>query len=177
MSQPTTTRPRYPSLWHGAAPAMLALLLLLPTAASALPEDRDQPIELEADSAEYDQRTGISVYRGNVVVNQGTMRMTADVARLFVSTEGTFERMEAEGAPATFRYQPSLDRPEINGVGRRVDYVAADGKVVVSGQARFVQGGDEFTGERVEYDIADDTVRADGGEGRVRFLIQPRRQP
>jgi lipopolysaccharide export system protein LptA len=41
-----------------------------------------------------------------------------------------------------------------------------------------VQGQDVFTGDRVEYDLKDDVIRAKGaGEnGRIQFTIQPRAQ-
>ncbi len=153
---------------------LLICALLLAGTAHGLPEDRSKPIELEADSAEYDQTSGQSVYRGNVVVIQGTMRMTADEARVYMSDDGEFQRMEADGAPATFRYQPSVDKPEISGVGRKIEYQAAQGLVTVTGNAHFTQGGDEFTGQLVVYDVNTETVRADGQGERVRFTIQPK---
>ena len=52
-----------------------ALLLLVPLTAAALSTDRDQPIELEADQAELDNSTGVSVYSGNV-------RFVAEFARI-----------------------------------------------------------------------------------------------
>ncbi|MBA1331005.1 LptA protein, partial [Candidatus Endoriftia persephone str. Guaymas] len=58
--------------------SLLLLLLLLPLQARALSGDREQPIYLEADSVEIDEASGVSVYIGNVVVSQGSMRLEAD---------------------------------------------------------------------------------------------------
>lgn len=41
-----------------------------------LSSDPDQPIEVEADSAELDDKERIAVYQGNVVVIQGSIRLT-----------------------------------------------------------------------------------------------------
>ncbi len=152
----------------------LALILLLPALALALPEDRDQPINLEADQAQLDQKTGTSIYEGNVIVTQGSMRLTADTAKIYV-TEGTFQRMEATGKPSSFRYKPSVDKEEINGVGEQVEYDVTTAKIIVTTNARFTQGGDVFTGHRVEYDLSTDVVKANSKEGgRINFTIQPK---
>lgn len=145
-------------------------LLLLPLIAAALPEDREQPITLEADSAQYDQNTGKSTYQGNVVVTQGSMHLEAAQATV-IFKDGSATRMEATGKPARFSYRPKRDKPPIQGVGNKVVYNVAEAKVVVTGAAQFTQGGDEFKGERIEYDLSRDLVSADGG--RVRFIIQP----
>ncbi len=153
----------------------LSLVLSL---ASALPEDRDQPIQLEASRGQLDQKSGVSVYEGNVVISQGSMRLTADTATIHVK-DGGFQRMEATGNPATLRYKPAVDKPEIQGTSRRVEYDVASAKVTMSGGARLTQGRDVFTGERVEYDLKNDVVRARGAgaNGRIQFTIQPRAEP
>ena len=149
---------------------LFCLLSILPSLLFALPEDRDQPISLKADSASFDQRTGVSTYQGHVEINQGTMNLAADKATVYFTNEGTFQRMEAEGAPSRFRYQPSRNKPHIEGVGKRIVYNAAKAEVVVSGKAHFVQGRDEFTGPVIVYDLTKDVVNASGG---VQFIIHP----
>lgn len=153
---------------------LILLATLLPSLAIGLPEDRNKPIQLEADSAQFDQNSGISTYQGNVIVTQGTMRLTADVARIYIQN-GEFRRMEAEGKPTTFRYQPSAGKEPINGQGRRIEYDVNAAKVIVSDNARFTQGKDVFTGDRVEYNLSNDLVTANSREGnRVRITIQPK---
>ncbi len=165
-----------PSLKSGLILA-LALLLASPPA-SALPEDRNQPINLEANRGQLDQKTGVSVYEGNVVISQGSMRLTADTATIHVK-DGGFQRMEATGNPVTLRYKPTVDKPEIIGTSRRVEYDVASAKVTMSGGARLTQGRDTFTGDRIEYDLKSDVVRARGAgaNGRIQFTIQPRAEP
>ena len=150
-------------------------LALTPLLAIALPEDRSQPIQLEASRGQIDQKTGVSTYEGNVVISQGSMRLTSDTATIYVK-DGGFQRMEATGKPVTLRYRPTADKPEIQGVSPRVEYDVVSAKVIMSGGARLTQGQDVFTGDRVEYDLKDDVVRARGAgkQGRIQFTIQPR---
>jgi lipopolysaccharide export system protein LptA len=163
-----------PILKLGLALALSLASLLV----NALPEDRDQPIQLEASRGQLDQKTGVSVYEGNVVISQGSMRLTADTATIHVK-DGGFLRMEATGNPATLRYKPAVDKPEIQGTSRRVEYDVSSAKVTMSGGARLTQGRDVFTGEQVEYDLKNDLVRARcaGANGRIQFTIQPRAEP
>jgi len=150
---------------------LLCLLFALAQFAVALPEDREQPITLEADSAQYDHVTGKSTYTGNVVVTQGTMRLAAESATVFFK-DGDILRMEATGKPTKFHYQATHDKPPINGVGQKIVYNVPNATVVVTGKASFTQGGDQFNGERIEYDLNKDLVKANGG--RIKFIIQPR---
>ena len=159
-----------PSIRFGLA----AALALAPPLVAALPEDRNQPIHLEASRGQLDQKTGVSVYEGNVIITQGSMRLTADTVTIYVK-DNNFQRMEAMGAPVNFRYRPTADKPEIQGASQRVEYDVAGAKVIMNGGAKLTQGQDTFTGERVEYDLKDDVVRARGAgdNGRIQFTIQP----
>lgn len=150
---------------------------LVATSATALPEDRNQPIHLEASRGQLDQKTGISVYEGNVTISQGSMRLVADTATIYVK-DNNFQRMDAVGGPASLRYKPAVDKPEIQGTSKRVEYDVPSGKVIMTGTVRVVQGQDVFNGERLEYDLKEDVIRAKGaGEnGRIQFTIQPKSQ-
>jgi len=145
--------------------------------AMALSSDREQPIELEADSAHIDERTGVSVYTGNVKLTQGSTRLLAD--RLTVERHEDGHRMIAEGQPATFSQQPD-DKPDpVEGRAQTIDYHAGRKRVILTGAAEVWQGGNRFASERIVYDTDTDTVR--GGQAspgakpgeRVRITIQP----
>ena len=157
---------------------VLLPLQVFPLLALALPEDREQPIHLQADQASFDQRSGVSIYEGNVEVTQGTMYLAAHKATVYFDQNGVFQRMVAEGGPTQFRYQPSRKKPRINGVGDRIEYNAVTAQVVVLGNARFTQGGDKFQGHKIAYDLTSDVVsatsKAGSGNSRVEFTIQPR---
>ncbi|MGF1529707.1 MAG: lipopolysaccharide transport periplasmic protein LptA [Candidatus Competibacterales bacterium] len=143
--------------------------------ANALPEDRDQPIYLEADNAEFDQQSGTMVYRGNVVLTQGSLGLMADQATLY-TRDGELQRMEATGQPVRFRYTHAHDKPQINGEGSRVEYDVSDAQVVVTGDpVRFTQGGDVITGARAVYHLTTDRVTMEGLGERIKIELAPRR--
>ena len=69
-------------------PLLLCLAAVFGSPASwALPTDREQPIRVQADSAELDDKQGVAVYRGDVVVTQGSMKLTANRAQVFQSMQ------------------------------------------------------------------------------------------
>lgn len=157
--------------------AELTLALLLGVApAAALDSDRRQPIVVQADSAELDNRLGTSTYRGNVVIDQGTLHIEAQL--LILQREGDqLGRLEAEGQPVRFRQRPENAPQDIEGEARRMEYHAAEHRLLLTGAAEVRQGGDVFRGARIEYDTARGVVTAgsdNGAGGRVQAIIQPR---
>ena len=153
---------------------LLPTLLLLPGWLYALPEDRNQPIQLEADRGQLDQKTGTSIYEGNVVIIQGSMHLTADTATVYTQN-GQFQRIEAFGKPAAWRYKTSPDKEELHGTGQRVDYDVTKDLMTMTGNARVTQGNDVYTGDYIEYETKTDLVRARGEKGnRIQIVIQPK---
>ena len=55
---------------------------ILITSAIALTDDSTKPINIQADSAEINDATGISTYRGNVKITQGSTVLTGDIVTL-----------------------------------------------------------------------------------------------
>ena len=61
-----------------AAAPFFVLAMLWSPANQALSTDRDQDIEIEADSLESDDTKGLAIYKGDVVIVQGTLKITGD---------------------------------------------------------------------------------------------------
>ena len=68
--------------------------------ALALSTDRDEPIEIEARSAEADNRKRVTIYRGDVVITQGTLRITGDTVWVHYDDDNTITKAISEGRPA-----------------------------------------------------------------------------
>lgn len=152
------------------------LLALLPGAVFALASDREQPIYISADQVEINQQTGVSVYRGNVEVNQGSLAITAE--RVVVYRKGQeLDHIEATGGPATFRQRPDDAETDIRGKAQRIEYETANTTAVLTGDAYIWRNQDEFRGERIVYDTDRSVVQAKGGEGsRVQAIIHPKKE-
>ena len=56
-------------------PLLLSLSAALGSASAlALPNDRDQPIRIQADNAHLDDKQGVATYTGDVIITQDLMR-------------------------------------------------------------------------------------------------------
>ena len=78
---------------------LLLCLTALPPAGRALDSDQEQPIRITADEALRDEKQGYTVYRGNVRMTQGTLRIEADAITIYHRSEEA-DRIVAEGRPA-----------------------------------------------------------------------------
>lgn len=159
--------------------ATLALALLLVGAASAgAPGDMGaQPVDIRADFGELDRAAGRGTYRGNVVIQQGGMRITAAEVRLYMVAD-ELERIEIDGKPASFEHHPTGSAQPTRGMARNMVYRVKESTVDLQGEARIEQRGDEVAGETIRYDLKRDRVLAASGPGdnaRVQMTITPRR--
>jgi lipopolysaccharide export system protein LptA len=157
-------------------PALLALLLTLCTPlAHALSSDKDQPIDIVADSVAIDEAKGTSTYTGNVEINQGSIRLLADKV-VVEHRPGQPRKVDATGAPAKFRQLPDNSKQYVTGTARRVEYRLDSEELLLSGDAHLTQGKDSFHSDRIVYDRVKAVVKAGAaaqGKDRVRVTIEP----
>lgn len=148
---------------------LLALLPLLLSGSYcfALASDRDQPIEIKADSAILDDTNGVATYRGNVSVLQGSLYISADEVEV-VSEQNAVTRIVAssqspEERPATYQQQP--DNSElVTAKATRIIYMVEDEILKLEGSASLSQTDDlAFTGETIDYDLKKGIVNAKDG--------------
>lgn len=157
--------------------AAATLLTSLCMSSYALESDRDQPIYVAADRASIDDKTGITVYTGNVDITQGSMILRGDRIELRRDTEGNVDQIISDGAPAYFEQQPSADQSVTVATGSKLDYAVGTQLLKITGNAKVTQAGDEFTGARINYDMDKALVDAfsdSKSDKRVRMVIQPR---
>ena len=156
---------------------LLTFFLIFPALASALPSDRNEPIEIESNTADIDNHKGVSVYQGDVVMTQGTTRITGDKITIY-SANHEVDRIVAEGAKqrAYYQEQQTNDKGLLQAWGHTIDYSVKSDKVNLLKNAQLKQQGDVFKGERIDYDLKQQTVNAKGGKSkeRVIMVIQPK---
>ena len=153
-----------------------AACVLAASLSFALPEDREQPIRIQADESSFDAETGISILTGGVQIHQGTLHIRAE--RVTVADQnGRLVRIVAEGEagnPATYRQRVNVGEPEVYAEAERIDYRVAQERIELQGAAHLTQADREFAGEAISYDINEGRVTARSERpGGVRFKWQP----
>jgi len=142
-------------------------------AATALPEDAEQPIHIRADNAEIDQQAGRVVYRGAVQVDQGTLRVTADEMTVEYKNEKVV-RIIATGTPAHYRQRIEADAGEVLANASTIIYYTQEERLDLKGNAHLDQQGNTIDGDFIRYDIVAGKVAATAeGDAPVRMVLQP----
>lgn len=159
-------------------PGIAIIGALFVTGAAALPDDALQPIEIEAGSAMRDERQGLTVYEREVVIRQGSILINADTVT--VHTAGTqVNRIVATGRPATYQQQTQPDESPMVARANTIEYQLADDQIHLVGNAIVEQAGTILSGNRIDYDLGQEIIRASGDEaegGRIRMVIPPDQQ-
>jgi len=159
-----------------------ALICVFTTSAQAERADREQPVNIEADRVEIDDKKQEAVFEGNVVLSQGTLMLKADRI-IVIQDESGFQHGTAYGNPAYFRQKREGYDDYIEGQAERLEYNGAEEKVQLFTKAKLKRGGDEVRGNYISYNAlteffevtgGGDTAAAGSASGRVRAIIQPR---
>lgn len=142
----------------------------------ALASDREQPIYIESDSAERNEKIGITVYQGKVKMDQGSLRILADKITIH-SIDNKISKIVAIGSPAHYQQQPSQDKQLVIAEGGSIKYEISTERLELLTNASIVQEGTTLTGDRIDYDMAKSLVKAAGNASsanqRIQMVIPP----
>lgn len=156
--------------------AGLALYLLASQQAFALPSDRNQAITIHSDSAERDEIKGTITYSGNVVMQQGSMRIDADEV-VIVNDKSKVTQIVATGRPARYQQKPNEDEGPVVAQANRLEYNIAQDTLHLIENALLQQEGTSLSGNRIDYDVKKSVVKAGGNASqneRVKMVIPAR---
>ena len=158
----------------------LYLLTLLPTFSSALESDREQPIRIQADAAIVDEKNGSSVYKGNVIITQGTLEVTANHVEIFTTAGEVIQIIamtdEDSEVLAHYKQQINAAMEMVVADAKKITYLIQEDRLHLSGDARLQKVNDVFTGQLLSYDLKRGIVNLNslGGSDRVKMTITPK---
>ena len=148
--------------------------------------DRNQPIELEADTVTVNDAKKISTYSGNVILTQGSLVIHADKLIVREDEQG-FQHSTSTGNPSTFKQKREGKNEYMEGSAQRIEYDGRMDKVQLYTRASVKRGEDIVHGDYISYDANAEYAEVLGGvksesggssSGRVKAIIQPKnKQP
>lgn len=155
-----------------------AALLAVAMPLTAVAQDNQAPVEVEADQLDLDQRAGTAVYTGNVDIRQGEMQIRGNRVEIQRNDAGELSQAIATGERAYLRNQLENEDGPMEGWARRIVYHVDERRVELIDQAELTQRGDRFRGGRLEYFIDREVVQArsevSGSDNqRIRMTLQP----
>ena len=148
-------------------------LLAMPAPLLALKTDRQQPLEVNADSTEGSLGDGIATLRGNVEIRQGSMLIRADIAEV-EKVDGRVRKFELNGNPVHLQ-QEIEEEGVVAAEAKNVVYMVATGIVTLTGEADVIHPQYHISGEVLEYDMNTQHFQGSGGDGngRIRIRLEP----
>jgi lipopolysaccharide export system protein LptA len=149
------------------------ILLVFPFPLPALQTDRQQPLEVNADSTDGTLGDGMATLKGNVEIRQGSLLIQSDIAQV-EKVDGRVRRFELNGSPVRLQ-QEIEDQGLVSAEALKIDYVVATGIVTLTGSADVVHPQYHISGEVLEYDMNTQHFKGSGGDsnGRIRIQLDP----
>lgn len=156
-----------------------AILVAMSHLALALPGDREQAIQVDADSAERNEKTGVTSYIGSVELNQGSLNILADRIDIY-TINGEVDHAIAIGERAYLTQQQSIGKPPVKAWALTIRYSLNSEIVNLLGDARIEQDGSIVNSPEIDYYADQELVKAKGGKqgsnDRVRVTLPPKNQ-
>lgn len=145
----------------------------------SLEEDQTQPINIAADAATVDDKNGITVYSGNVSIDQGSLLITADNVRVITSKNEVIQIIASADAKSKklVHYQQDSDESagRVSADAKLITYFLQEERIHLSGNANLNQAGDVFSGDLLYYDIKKGIVDLKGSsKKRVNITLTPK---
>ncbi len=160
------------------------MALFLSNSALALSTDREQPINIEANTASIDNIKGVAIYEGDVIVTQGSIRLTAEKVTLNYSKKQEIEKLIAEGKIA--RFNQRLDNGEdITAQAKLMEYNALKSMLYLKRAAKLQKSKNGInsyssTAPYITYDTKAGLIKANQGgrggsrkHGRIKMTLKP----
>lgn len=139
----------------------------------AYSDDSSKPISIKADSAEIDDTTGTSIYRGNVRVAQGSMLLTGDKVVL-ESVNKKVQKIISEGNLSTFR-QTMDDGKTVHAEAKKMVYDISKKEIILTRNAKLTEAGNTFASDSIVFHVDKKTVSGGSptGNKRVNITVLP----
>ncbi len=155
------------------------------TFAMGLGSDKLKPMNIKAKQVYIDDKSGFSEYNGNVILVQGTMKITADKLTIIYDAKQNLNKIIAIGNPSTYRQRPDNKKEDIQAKAQKMVYFAKKDLMVLTGKALMQQGSDKFTSNKIRYFLNKDRVETfdpskdnskNKDTGRVNIILDPNKK-
>ncbi len=157
--------------------SLIKLIFVVAVAISFGSFANDDDLIIDSENQDLDYKNNTMYFSGNVSIKQGNLSIKAD--ELFVITkDGVGEKLIAKGRPALFSQQdPNNDALKAQAL--EVIYLINERILQLNGNAKYQQGASIVESGNIEFDLAAQRVKADGGEatgGRVTTTIKTKKK-
>ncbi len=149
----------------------------------ALDSDQQKPLLISSDTADLNSQTGVGIYTGNVIIDQGTTHVSGDKVTSY-SENNKINQIVVEGnKKKQARYESSLDpnKPPLIAIADIIKFFPEKNYAILLGHAYVQQGENSIAGEHLEYDVTNKILKSINTPSnkavRTRIVIDPNNLP
>ena len=156
----------------------LVFFILYSSFGAAMESDSEQPITIDSNSATYDEKNGISIYIGNVISIQGSMKVDSDKLVAYLRG-GDVTKLVWTGKPVRFRQDPGEGQEQITGTSLKLEYYPDTSQMVLIDESVVTQGDNTYTSDLIKYNSKTSVVTAgkkNSDSKRVRVILKPKKK-
>lgn len=157
-----------------------ALILALVIPSLSAWAENSTPIHIEADRMVSQEQDNSVVFIGNVDARQGGVTIRSDEMTVYYTQSDNKKKKQSSSQVKKLICKNNVEivQDDWVGTGNRMDYFAAERKVILSGDAKAWQGQNMVAGKTITYylDEKRSIVEQDEskkGSGRVKAVIHP----
>jgi len=163
----------------------LTLFIWMTNPACALQKDRNEPINLSANKAEFNDVSQEYVLSGNAIILKGSMRISGDRAVIIVDPEGYQQISVIAPASSVAKFSQKIEGPGNEVTECEGDFIMYDTKteiLVIRGNAHAkkivgTSWRDKISAQEIYYDLATEKYQAVSQDSKqpVKTIIAPQR--
>ena len=152
------------------------LISLIQSTAWSLVSDAEQPIVIDSNTATYDDKSATSIYTGNVVSVQGSIKVNSDKLVVYF-VDGEADKLVFTGNKAKFRQKPNPNDEDITGEALTGEYYPKKNLLILINEGTVWQGNTTYSSDYIQYDIKTSLVNAGekvSDSKRVHVIVKPK---
>lgn len=164
----------------GSSHIVCVLLLLLTSSCFALPEDKNEVINVRANSADLNQEKHMGKYIGSVELDQGSTHVRAAEAITEGNEKNELIKAVAKGnekEQAHYWALTAQDKPPMHAYADNIYYYPERHLIELVGNAKVEQGTDSFSAPKISYDTEHQhVITQSDGKNRTVIIIHPEKK-
>lgn len=152
--------------------AAIIVSLFVSNYALARTDDSEKPIHITADTAELNEKSGISIYRGDVKMVQGTTILRGDVITVYTVNDEV-EKMISVGNLATYE-EITDDGDKVYAESEEMIHNSGEKKVELFRRGKITQVGNIIRSDYILYLTEEGLIDTGTKKDRIEITIQPK---
>ncbi|MGC9006762.1 MAG: lipopolysaccharide transport periplasmic protein LptA [Sulfurihydrogenibium sp.] len=147
---------------------ILSFMLILGIAyAQQNQKTNKEPIVINADKLEYNNKERLAIYSGNVDVKKGNFNLKADVVKIYLDDKGDVSKIYAIG-------NVYFQKENKWGKSKEGEYYKDKNLIILKGNAEVHQDDNVVEGDEIQYYVDEERAIAISKSNRVRSVLFPK---